>query len=114
MIHDVGYVVTGGQEAVINIFSLDSPKPDPDFTLVGHTENICTLDVAPAGTIVSGSWDRLAAFPPSGYVLCIAIQHFPRTAKVWRDFQLLHDLRGHEQSVWAVLAMDEELILTGR
>jgi phospholipase A-2-activating protein len=57
-LYDIGYVAAGGQEAVINIFSLDSPKPDPDFTLVGHTDNICALDVTPAGTIVSGSWDK--------------------------------------------------------
>jgi phospholipase A-2-activating protein len=50
--------VTGGQEAVINIFSPDSSKDDPDFSLIGHTENVCTLDVTPSGAIISGSWDR--------------------------------------------------------
>ena len=109
---DVGYVVTGGQEAVINIFSLGSPKQDPDLTLVGHTDNICTLDATPAGTIISGSWDKWAALSPSD-PSCLNNLQLPRTAKVWKDFQLLHDLKGHQQSVWAVLAIDEELILTG-
>jgi len=50
--------VTGGQEAVINVFSLESPKVDPDFSLIGHADNVCTLDASTDGAIVSGSWDR--------------------------------------------------------
>ena len=53
-----GYAVTGGQDTVINVFSLDSQKDDPDFSLLGHTENVCALDVTPAGAIISGSWDK--------------------------------------------------------
>ncbi|KAL0565642.1 WD repeat protein Lub1 [Marasmius crinis-equi] len=87
-----GYIVAGGQDTVINVFSLSIPKDDPDFSLLGHTENICTLDVSPGGTIISGSWDR--------------------TAKVWKNFQLAYELKGHEQSVWAVLAVDEDQVLT--
>jgi phospholipase A-2-activating protein len=54
----IGYVVTGGQDTVINIFNLENPRNDPDFTLLGHSENVCTLDVNAAGTIISGSWDK--------------------------------------------------------
>ena len=38
-----------------------------------------------------------------------------RTAKVWKDFQLAYTIEGHEQSVWAVLALDgeDDLVLTG-
>jgi len=36
-----------------------------------------------------------------------------RTAKVWKNFSLAYDLKGHEQSVWAVVAIDEERFLTG-
>ncbi|KAF9032122.1 PFU-domain-containing protein [Hymenopellis radicata] len=81
------------QDTVINVFSLDRPRDDPDYTLVGHSENVCALDTTLGGTIISGSWDR--------------------TAKVWKGFQLAHDLRGHEQSVWAVLAVDEDQYITG-
>ncbi|TFK42378.1 WD40-repeat-containing domain protein [Crucibulum laeve] len=88
-----GYAVTGGQDTVINVFSLSSPKDDPDFTLLGHTENVCALHATAGGTIISGSWDR--------------------TAKVWKNFSLAYDLKGHEQSVWAVLAIDEDQFLTG-
>ncbi|PCH37882.1 phospholipase A-2-activating protein [Wolfiporia cocos MD-104 SS10] len=88
-----GYAVTGGQDTVINVFSLAHVTGEPNFSLIGHTENVCALDSAPDGTIISGSWDR--------------------TAKVWKDFQLLYDLKGHQQSVWAVLAIDGRQFLTG-
>ncbi|KAF9014025.1 phospholipase A-2-activating protein [Cyathus striatus] len=88
-----GYIVTGGQDTVVNIFSLNSTKGDPDFSLLGHTENVCALDTTKSGTIISGSWDR--------------------TAKVWKNFSLVYDLKGHQQAVWAVLAVDEDQFLTG-
>ncbi|KAF9261438.1 phospholipase A-2-activating protein [Marasmius fiardii PR-910] len=89
-----GYVVSGGQDTVINVFSLSIPKDDPDFSLLGHTENVCALDVTPSGgAIISGSWDK--------------------TARVWKNFALAYELKGHQQSVWAVLAVDEEQVLTG-
>ncbi|KAF8623553.1 hypothetical protein AX15_006324 [Amanita polypyramis BW_CC] len=88
-----GYAVTGGQDTVINVFSLSSSKEDPEFTLVGHSDNVCALATAADGTIISGSWDK--------------------TAKVWKNFQLAYDLRGHQQSVWAVVAVDEDRFLTG-
>lgn len=50
--------MTGGQDTLINIFSLDQPKEEPSFSLVGHKANVCTLDVTPGGAIVSGSWDK--------------------------------------------------------
>jgi phospholipase A-2-activating protein len=53
-----GYAVTGGQDTVINVFSLESSKEDPDFSLVGHADNVCALDVSAGGAIISGSWDR--------------------------------------------------------
>jgi phospholipase A-2-activating protein len=35
------------------------------------------------------------------------------TARVWKNFQQVHELRGHSHSVWAVLAVDEGQTLTG-
>ncbi|CDO73615.1 hypothetical protein BN946_scf185014.g85 [Trametes cinnabarina] len=88
-----GYAVTGGQDTVINVFALPSAKGEPNFSLIGHTDNVCALHTAEDGTIISGSWDK--------------------TAKVWKDFQLLYDLVGHQQSVWTVLAIDGGQFLTG-
>lgn len=36
-----------------------------------------------------------------------------RTAKVWKNFTLQYDLKGHQQSVWAVLALEDSHFLTG-
>ena len=38
---------------------------------------------------------------------------FQRTAKVWTNFQLVHDLVGHTQSVWAVVSIEGDQYLTG-
>lgn len=83
-----GYMVTGGAETVINVYPLDSPSNEPKYALIGHRDNVCTLNASPSGLIISGSWDK--------------------SAKVWRDFQELYELRGHEQSVWAVQILDED------
>ncbi|KAG8701811.1 hypothetical protein FRC09_005119 [Ceratobasidium sp. 395] len=90
-----GYIVAGGQDTVINVFDLshsDGAK-EPAYMLLGHRENVCALDSTPSGTVVSGSWDS--------------------TARVWKNFQQVHELRGHSHSVWAVLAVDEDQTLTG-
>jgi hypothetical protein len=36
-----------------------------------------------------------------------------RTAKVWTKFQLVYDLVGHTQSVWAVVSIEGDQYLTG-
>jgi hypothetical protein len=33
---------------------------------------------------------------------------------VWKDFQKSYVLEGHTAAVWAVLAVDDDLILTGK
>ncbi|GAA6061577.1 hypothetical protein JCM10212_004327 [Sporobolomyces blumeae] len=104
--HDgAGFLLTAGQDKLIHAWPLPSPSnqnPEtnaslsPTNTLIGHNSNVCALHVSRDGRkVVSGSWDK--------------------TAKVWKDFQLSHTLEGHEQSVWAVLALegDGDLVLTG-
>ncbi|GAA5851353.1 hypothetical protein JCM9279_001114 [Rhodotorula babjevae] len=108
-----GYLLTGGQDKLIHAWPLPSPSTlssldsssapsnSPSHTLIGHEANVCALHVSKDGKrIVSGSWDK--------------------TAKVWKDWQLAYTLKGHEQSVWAVLALEsngsaeeEDLVLTG-
>lgn len=63
--------------------------------MLGHEDNICALDVfnESDGYIVSGSWDR--------------------TARVWKNWNCVAILAGHTQAVWAVLALTEDLVLTG-
>ncbi|GAA5947309.1 hypothetical protein JCM3765_001619 [Sporobolomyces pararoseus] len=100
-----GFLLTAGQDKLIHAWPLPDPSAQipstspslaPSHTLIGHDANVCALNVSEDGrTIVSGSWDK--------------------TAKVWKDFKLAYTLEGHEQSVWAVLALEggEDLFLTG-
>ncbi|SJX63555.1 related to DOA1-involved in ubiquitin-dependent proteolysis [Sporisorium reilianum f. sp. reilianum] len=100
------YAITAGQDKIIYAYQLlaaegsitvqldpKTSEPQPSRTLIGHTENVCALDVGPHGQyLVSGSWDK--------------------TAKIWRNWECVATLKGHEQSVWAVLAVDQDRVLT--
>lgn len=103
---DGPYAITAGQDKIIYAYQLlavqgnitvqldpKTSEPQPSRTLIGHTENVCALDVGPHGQyLVSGSWDK--------------------TAKIWRNWECVATLKGHEQSVWAVLAVDQDRVLT--
>ncbi|KAK4058761.1 hypothetical protein OIO90_000206 [Microbotryomycetes sp. JL221] len=97
-----GYLATAGQDKIIYVWPVPeslsdtSAKVEPVRTLIDHDNNVCSLATSSDGrTLISGSWDK--------------------SAKVWKDFELKHTLRGHEQSVWAVLVLDaaRDLYLTG-
>ncbi|KAG8859365.1 hypothetical protein FRB96_004580 [Tulasnella sp. 330] len=87
-----GYAVTGSQDAIINVYAIGSSSQDPVYTLLGHSDNVCSLDTTAGGVILSGSWDQ--------------------TARVWKSFQSTHELKGHSGSVLAVLAINDEEYLT--
>lgn len=53
----IGLIVSSGSDKVINVYDVDRPD-DPVYTLVGHTENVCSLAVTASGDIISGSWDK--------------------------------------------------------
>lgn len=105
--------MTGGHDTVINVFPLDSEREEPAYSLLGHTENVCALDATANGLIISGSWDRCVTCMCCFRFVSEQMLSLLRTAKVWQNFQLAYELRGHEQSVWAVLVVDEETFLTG-
>jgi len=109
-----GYVVTGGHDSVINIWPIEHSREEPLYTLLGHSDNVCALHVGGDGTIISGSWDRCVttSHPLSSSKPRLSSQT-RRSAKVWTRFQLVHDLVGHNQSVWAVVAMEGDEYLTG-
>ena len=56
--YTIAYAVTGGQDGIIRIFGLGDAKKEPDFSLIGHSANVCALDISPGGVIISGSWDE--------------------------------------------------------
>ncbi|KAF9437262.1 hypothetical protein BGZ76_001427 [Entomortierella beljakovae] len=86
-----GLIVTGGSDKVINVWDPEDASA-PVFTLIGHTDNVCSLFADTDGHIVSGSWDK--------------------TAKIWRNWQCIHTLEGHTQAIWGVLELEHEVIVT--
>jgi phospholipase A-2-activating protein len=55
----VGLVVSGGMDKLILVWDPLTPA-EPVYTLVGHEDTVCSLDVTPDGSIVSASWDKYA------------------------------------------------------
>ncbi|PWZ00297.1 PFU-domain-containing protein [Testicularia cyperi] len=93
------YAVTAGQDKTIYAHWISEHngaiEVDTKGTrvLVGHEDNVCALDSHPDGSyLLSGSWDS--------------------TAKVWKGWECIATLKGHQQSVWAVLGLDHDRVLT--
>ncbi|OLN86566.1 Ubiquitin homeostasis protein lub1 [Colletotrichum chlorophyti] len=92
-----GLVVSGGKDTIIEVKRPQAaPSDNAERLLIGHSQNVCSVDVSPKGTfLVSGGWDAQAI--------------------VWSTSKWEPELRlsGHDKSVWAVLALDEQTVITG-
>ncbi len=99
-----GLVISGARDGLIDV-RLPSSDPSHDALrlLIGHSNNVCTLDVSPSGKyIVSGGWDG--------------------QARVWSvdKWETEIELEGHgtggsndHKGFWGVLAYDENTVFTG-
>lgn len=95
--HPDGLVVSGGKDTIIEVKSPKRSSSDnAERLLIGHANNVCTIDVFPGGKyIVSGGWDG--------------------QARVWnlQNWETELTLGGHEgKAVWSVLAIDETTVAT--
>ncbi|KUJ09495.1 putative polyubiquitin binding protein [Mollisia scopiformis] len=92
-----GLIVSSGKDVVIDVRQPSRAAEDnAEALLLGHSRDVCALDIDQEGKyIVSGSWDHDARIWPIGK---------------WESDIVL---RGHEGTVWAVLAYDPEKIITG-
>ncbi|KAL6718865.1 WD repeat protein Lub1 [Lecanora helva] len=92
-----GLIVSGGKDTIIEVRQPGKPPEDnAEALLLGHSHNICALDVSPGGDfILSGSWDG--------------------SARIWRvgKWECEAVLEEHGGSVWSVLAWDRKTIVTG-
>lgn len=92
-----GLVLSGGQDMIIEARQPGRPADaNAEALLIGHSHNVCSIDVCPEGEwIVSGSWDSSARLWSVGKWECVTV------------------FEGHNGSVWAVLAYDKDTIVTG-
>ena len=92
-----GLIISGGKDTIIEVRQPGKPPEDnAEALLLGHSHNVCALDVcADGGFVVSGSWDG--------------------TARLWRigKWECEALLEGHGGSVWCVLAYKSDTIITG-
>lgn len=92
-----GLVISAGQDTIIEARRPGNTSGDnAEAMMVGHSNQVCSLDVTPDGRyILSGGWDS--------------------AAKIWQTgkWEPVLDLPGHTATVWAVLAFDNKTIITG-
>ncbi|KAI9782138.1 MAG: hypothetical protein M1835_004103, partial [Candelina submexicana] len=92
-----GLIISGGKDTFIEVRQPSKkPEEDAEALLIGHSNNVCSLDVDLEGKwVLSGGWDN--------------------QARVWRvgKWECETVLEGHEGNVWAVLAYDGDTIITG-
>ncbi|KXH33705.1 hypothetical protein CNYM01_12877 [Colletotrichum nymphaeae SA-01] len=92
-----GLIASGGKDTIVEVKQPQAaPSDNAERLLIGHSQNVCTLDVSPQGSyLVSGGWDAQAI--------------------VWNINTWEPEIRlsGHDKSVWAVLALDEDTVVTG-
>jgi phospholipase A-2-activating protein len=93
-----GLIASGGRDTIIDVRAPSAtPSDNAERLLIGHAHNVCTLAVSPEGSyLVSGGWDG--------------------QARVWSigKWETEVTLDGHDgKSVWAVLALDENTVVTG-
>lgn len=91
-------MLSGGKDTIIEVKAPTATSSDhAERLLVGHSHNVCSLDVSPKGTYaVSGGWDG--------------------QARVWSasKWDTEYRLAGHgEVAVWSVVALDENTVVTG-
>ncbi|KHN94405.1 phospholipase A-2-activating protein [Metarhizium album ARSEF 1941] len=96
--HPNGLIISGGKDTVIEVKSPAAASTDhAERLLIGHANNVCTLDVAPSGSyLLSGGWDG--------------------QARVWnlQTWETVLMLGGHESmAVWSVVALDDQSAVTG-
>jgi len=58
------------------------------------------------GTVISGSWDK---YFPWQY---LQNRTNCSTARVWKNWECVYTLKGHERAVWAVLSLGNNEYLT--
>ncbi|KAK0656224.1 PUL domain-containing protein [Cercophora newfieldiana] len=92
-----GLLVRGGGDHLIEINNPAAPEDNHKRLLVGHSGNVCALDVAGDGSyLVSGSWDGKAiVWSTKAWEPVLSLEHSEET-----------------KAVWAVLSYSKDVVIT--
>jgi phospholipase A-2-activating protein len=92
-----GLIISSGQDGLIEARQpATTAEANADGFMVGHSNQVCSLDVGPNGDwIISGSWDS--------------------SARSWQisRWETEVEFVGHTATVWAVIAYDKDTVITG-
>ena len=92
-----GLIASAGKDTIIDVRQLgSSPDQNAERLLLGHAQNVCTLAATEDGRhLISGGWDK--------------------QARLWdiERGETVAEFKGHDASVWAVLSLDRDHIVTG-
>lgn len=111
------------ESVCIRISHLWRPRYSNQYLSFGHSTNraksFSTWSYGERLCSGRDSW-RNDSFGILGQVSCptnwyanTIVDTYLRTARVWKNFVSVHELKGHGQAVWAVLAVDDSQVLTG-
>jgi phospholipase A-2-activating protein len=106
-----GLIISGGKDTVIEVREPSKkPEDNAEALLLGHSHNVCSLDVDAAGRfIVSGSWDAEARIWPVGKWECETVLrgHEGMCLRAWRPYDPLFS------TTIFVVASFEQLLIAG-
>ncbi|CAG8524432.1 17428_t:CDS:10 [Racocetra fulgida] len=118
--HPAGLVISGSSDKTINVFDIQNPQ-EPVYSLIGHSDNVCALDVTPSGFIASGSWDKYELYGHTSFVYSLGVlptgeiisSGEDRSVKVWKDGECIQTIIHPATSVWCVASMPNGDIVSG-
>ena len=89
---------------------------EPSYILPGHESNVFSplQNVSNSGLCVGRWCGRNNYFRKLGQAWPFLLDNADNsTARVWKNWQCVYTLKGHERAVWAVLALQNDEYLTG-
>lgn len=123
-------ILTASRDSSVRVWSkAEADGPYAPTSLLGHTHYVIAVATSSSGAAASGSndkhvieWDLAAGMPArvleghTNTVSCVTYSEaggtllsasWDSTAKVWKDGDCVHTLKGHEATVWAVLPLED-------
>jgi phospholipase A-2-activating protein len=110
--------VSGGADKVIYVHK--PGETQPSHVLLGHEHNVRRIHCASivltdrcVHCMLATMEQSFQAAGTSMNCLLLRTRLMRSTARVWKGWECVYTLTGHDRAVWAVLALDNDEYLTG-